>query len=73
MWIFCDGTHVSRKCHNFLPRNTKKWLLRGRNRDSSKNEKTYEPIKGKHVTIDTALDPEKKAKLVSSKIPNSTT
>ena len=35
-------------------------------------KKTYEPIKGKHITIGTALDPEKNAKLVSSKILNST-
>jgi predicted kinase len=33
-----------------------------------KMKKIYEPIKGKHITIDTSLDPEKNAKLVSSKI-----
>ena len=33
-----------------------------------KMKKIYEHIKGKHITIDTALDPEKNAKLVSTKI-----
>jgi len=33
-----------------------------------KMKKIYEHVKGKHVTIDTALDPEKNAKVVSTKI-----
>ena len=37
-----------------------------------KMKKIYEPVKGKHITIDTSLDPENNAKLVSSKILNST-
>jgi hypothetical protein len=36
-----------------------------------KMKKIYEPVKGKHITIDTSLDPEKNAKLVSTKILNS--
>lgn len=36
-----------------------------------KMKKIYEPIKGKHLTIDTSLDPDKNAKLVSTKILNS--
>jgi len=34
-------------------------------------KKIYEPAKGRHITIDTTLDPEKNAKLVSTKILNS--
>jgi predicted kinase len=37
-----------------------------------KMKKIYEPVMGKHITIDTSLDPEKNAKLVSTKILNST-
>jgi predicted kinase len=33
-----------------------------------KMKKIYEPVKGKHLTIDTSLNPEKNAKLVSTKI-----
>jgi len=33
-----------------------------------KMKKIYEPVKGKHFTIDTTLDPEKNAKLVSTEI-----
>ena len=33
-----------------------------------KMKKIYEPVKGKHITIDTTLDPEKNAKLVSTEI-----
>ena len=33
-----------------------------------KMKKIYEPVKGKHIKIDTTLDPEKNAKLVSTKI-----
>jgi hypothetical protein len=33
-----------------------------------KMKKIYEHVKGKHITIDTSLDPEKNAKLVSTKI-----
>lgn len=33
-----------------------------------KMKKIYENVKGKHITIDTTLDPEKNAKLVSTKI-----
>jgi len=33
-----------------------------------KMKKIYEHVKGKHITIDTTLDPEKSAKLVSTKI-----
>ena len=33
-----------------------------------KMKKIYEHVKGKHITIDTTLDPEKNAKLVSTKI-----
>lgn len=33
-----------------------------------KMKKIYEPVRGKHITIDTSLDPEKNAKLVSTKI-----
>jgi predicted kinase len=36
-----------------------------------KMKKIYEPVKGKHITIDTSLDPENNAKLVSTKILNS--
>ncbi len=36
-----------------------------------KMKKIYEPVKGKHITIDTTLDPEKNAKLVSTKILDS--
>lgn len=36
-----------------------------------KMKKIYEPIKGKHITIDTTLDPEKNAKIVSTKILDS--
>jgi predicted kinase len=36
-----------------------------------KMKKIYEPVKGKHLTIDTSLDPDKNAKLVSTKILNS--
>ncbi len=36
-----------------------------------KMKKIYEPVKGKHITIDTSLDPEKNAKLVSTKILDS--
>jgi len=36
-----------------------------------KMKKNYEPVKGKHLTIDTSLDPDKNAKLVSTKILNS--
>ena len=35
-----------------------------------KMKKIYEPVKGKHITIDTTLDPEKNAKLVSTEIFN---
>jgi predicted kinase len=31
-------------------------------------KKIYEPVKGKHIVIDTTLDPEKNAKLASDKI-----
>jgi len=31
-------------------------------------KKIYEPVKGKHITIDTILDPEKNAKLVLTEI-----
>jgi len=31
-------------------------------------KKIYEYVKGKHIVIDTTLDPEKNAKLVSTKI-----
>ena len=33
-----------------------------------KMKKIYEYVKGKHITIDTTLDPEKNAKVVSTKI-----
>jgi predicted kinase len=33
-----------------------------------KMKKIYEPVQGKHISIDTSLDPEKNAKLVSTKI-----
>jgi len=36
-----------------------------------KMKKIYEPVKEKHITIDTTLDPEKNAKLVSNKILHS--
>lgn len=36
-----------------------------------KMKKIYESVKGKHITIDTTLDPEKNAKLVSTKILHS--
>ena len=36
-----------------------------------KMKKIYEPVKGKHFTIDTSLDPGKNAKLISTKILNS--
>ena len=36
-----------------------------------KMKKIYESVKGKHITIDTSLDPERNAKLVSTKILNS--
>jgi hypothetical protein len=35
-----------------------------------KMKKIYESVKEKHITIDTALDPEKNAKMVSAKILN---
>ena len=35
-----------------------------------KMKKIYEQVKGKHITIDTTLDPKKNAKLVSTKILN---
>jgi len=37
-----------------------------------KMKKFYEPVKGKHITIDTSLDPENNAELVSTRILNST-
>jgi predicted kinase len=37
-----------------------------------KMKKIYEPVQGKHLTIDTSLDPDKNAKVVSTKILNST-
>lgn len=37
-----------------------------------KMKKIYEPVKRKHIAIDTTLDPEKNAKLVSTEILNST-
>jgi len=36
-----------------------------------KMKKIYEPAKGEHITIDTTLDPQMNAKLVSNKILNS--
>lgn len=35
-----------------------------------KMKKIYEPVKGRHITIDTTLDPEKNAKLVAQKLSN---
>lgn len=36
-----------------------------------KMKKIYEPVKGEHITVDTTLDPQINAKLVSKKILNS--
>ncbi len=36
-----------------------------------KMKKIYEPVKGRHITIDTTLSPEKNAKFVSTKILDS--
>ncbi len=38
-----------------------------------KMKKIYEPVQEKHITIDTTLDPEKNAKIVSTKILDSIT
>ncbi|MDH3278976.1 MAG: AAA family ATPase [Nitrosopumilus sp.] len=35
-----------------------------------KMKKIYEPVKGRHITIDTTLDPEKNAKLAAQKLSN---
>jgi predicted kinase len=64
----------------FCPENSVIPRLRDRKDDYSdadieiyqKMKKIYEPVKGKHITIDTSLDPENNAKLVSTMILNST-
>lgn len=38
-----------------------------------KMKKIYEPVEEKHITIDTTLDPEKNAKVVSTKVSKSMT
>ena len=61
------------------PENTMISRLKERKNDYSdadvevyqKMKKIYEHVKGKHITIDTTLDPEKNAKLVSTEILNS--
>jgi hypothetical protein len=38
--------------------------------NTGKMKKIYEPVKGRHTTIDTNLDPEKNAKLAAQKLSN---